>query len=153
MEPDRVRPPVVTVVAGRGSRSASIRLVGDMDMLDEPALADAVDCLLDSQPEVVVVDLSAVTFVCSTFANFVADVHAAVPGASLILRHPSRMARRVLAITGLDTLVTIPDDAGSAEGCEPHSADRGPVKGDVSTTDTVEAAGVRVGPHLSPRRA
>jgi hypothetical protein len=39
----------------------------------EPALADAVKYLLGSETDAVVVDLSAVTFVCSTFLNFVAD--------------------------------------------------------------------------------
>ena len=125
MESVRVRPLVVTVDATPLSRSASIRLVGDMDLGDKPALADAVELLLGSEPEVVVFDLSAVTFVCSTLANFVADVHTAVPDASLILCNPSPMARRVLAITGLDTLVTMPDDVGSVRECEPHGADRG----------------------------
>jgi anti-anti-sigma factor len=124
---DEVRssPLVVTVVAGPRARSAWIRLVGNVDMHGEPALAYAVECLRPSGPDAVVVDLTAVTFVCSTFVNFVADVHAAVPDASLILHSPSPMTRRLLAVTGLDTLVTMPDDIESTHEYEPGGADRG----------------------------
>jgi hypothetical protein len=90
--------------------------------LDAPARG-AIGCLF--RPDVVVVDLTAVTFVCSTFANFVAAVPAAVPGATLVLHNPSRMTRRVFALTGLDTLVTMPTRSGG-----PHvTASRVPEKG------------------------
>ena len=121
----RTSPLAVTIAAPPGARSVWIRLFGDVDMGGEAALADAVECLLRSRPEVVVIDLIAVTFVCSTFANFVADVHAAVPHAALILCSPSRMARRVLAATGLDTIVIMPDDIEPTYACEPGDADRG----------------------------
>jgi anti-anti-sigma factor len=113
MDEVRRRSLAVTVVGGPLTRSARIRLVGDVDMSGKPALIDAVRRLAGSAPDVVVVDMTAVTFVCSTFANFVAEVHDAVPDAALILQGPSPMARRVLAITGLDELVTMPDDVGS----------------------------------------
>jgi len=65
--------------------------------------------------DIVVLDLTAVTFVCSTFANFVAHVHTAVPDASLLLHNPSRMARLVLTTTGLDTIRTGRDDTAPVE--------------------------------------
>lgn len=104
------RPFVATVIAEPLARSAWIRLVGDVDIGVEPALAGAVDRLSRSRHDVVVIDLTAVTFACSTFANFVADLHAAIPDAALILHNPSRMVRRVLLITGLDAVVTMPAD-------------------------------------------
>jgi hypothetical protein len=96
MDEVRSSPLVVTVVGGPRARSAWIRLVGDVDMAGAPALADAVGCLF--RPDVVVVDMTAVTFICSTFTHFITAVHAAVPDASLILHNPSEMTRRVLAV-------------------------------------------------------
>jgi anti-anti-sigma factor len=110
MDEVRSSPLVVTVIGGPRPRSAWIQLVGDVDIGAKPVLADAVECLCRSGPDVVVLDLTAVNFVCSTFATFVADVHTAVPDASLILHNPSRMTRRVLAVTGRDTLVTMHDN-------------------------------------------
>ncbi|GAA0931520.1 STAS domain-containing protein [Virgisporangium aurantiacum] len=110
----RSGPLAVTIDAPPGAGSARVSLVGDVVMGVEPALADAVARLSRSRPDVVVLDLTAVTFVCSTFANFVADVRTAVPDASLVLHHPSRLARLVLEITGLDPIPTGGDDAGPA---------------------------------------
>lgn len=106
----RPGPLAITINAQPSAGSVWIRLVGDVVMGAEPALADAIERVSRSRPVVVVLDLTAVTFVCSTFANFVADVHAAVPDASLLLHKPSQMARLVLAITGLDKIFARPDD-------------------------------------------
>ena len=103
--------PLVATVAAQ-PHSALIVLTGGVDMTGEPALAGVIEALSRSRPDVVVVDLTAVTFVCSTFVNFVSDLHDAVPNAVLILRNPSRMARRLLAVTGLGLVVRMSDDAG-----------------------------------------
>ena len=137
------RPLVVTVVARPRARCAWIRLVGDVDMGGEPALADAVNQLFRSEPDVVVVDLTSVTFVCSTLANFVADVHAAVPDASLFLHGPSRMTRVVLAVSGLDTLVAMSDIESTCVG-ESGGADRGRASIPVHISHTTLDGVVRV---------
>jgi anti-anti-sigma factor len=100
-------PPVVSIVARPDSPSAWIRLIGDLDMAAEPALASAVKRLNGRPIHFIVVDLTAVTFACSTFANFVAALHRDHPEADLVLHHPSRLVRVILAVTGLDGYVTM----------------------------------------------
>lgn len=106
----RTGPLGITIVTQPATRSVWVSLAGDVVMGTESALADAIEQLSRPRPDVVTLDLTAVTFVCSTFANFVADVHTALPDASILLHDPSRMARLVLAITGLDTVLTRYDD-------------------------------------------
>ena len=107
----RINPPIVTIVGRHETRSTWIRIVGDVDLGGEPALADALGSLSRSRPETVVLDLTAVTFVCSVFANFVAAVHDTVPDAVLVMHNPSPMARLVLRLTGLDTDPVVCDGA------------------------------------------
>src|SRR5687767_11029571 len=85
-------PPIVSIVARPTTPSAWIRLVGDLDMAAEPALAEATDRLRALTLRLIVIDLTAVTFVCSTFANFLCSLHRAHPAAELVLRHPSSLA-------------------------------------------------------------
>ena len=100
-------PPVVSIVARPEFPSAWIRLIGDLDMTAEPALADAIERLTGRPIHLIVVDLRAVTFASSTLANFVAALHRDHPDADLVLHHPSRMVRVILAATGLDGYVTV----------------------------------------------
>lgn len=99
--------PIVTIVARPDSSSAWIRLVGDIDPAAVPALNDAVDRLSGRPRHCVVIDLTAVTFACSTLANFLAALHRAHPEAELVLHHPSRMVLVILAMTGLEDHVTV----------------------------------------------
>lgn len=100
-------PPIVSIVARPEAPSAWIRLIGDLDLAAEPALTDAVDRLKTNPLRLIVIDLTAVTFACSTLANFLAALHGTHPGCELVLRHPSRMVRVILALTGLDAYVTV----------------------------------------------
>jgi hypothetical protein len=63
-------------------------------------LADAADRLHALTLRLIVVDLTAVTFVCSTCANFLATLHRAHPDAELVLHHPFRLARLIVTGTG-----------------------------------------------------
>jgi anti-anti-sigma factor len=100
-------PAIVTIVARPDSPSAWIRLVGEIDTAAMPALADATGRLNGRSLRSIVIDLTAVTFACSTLANFLAALHHAHPEAELVLHHPSRMVLVILAITGLDDYVTV----------------------------------------------
>jgi anti-anti-sigma regulatory factor len=103
-------PSIVSIVARPDTSSAWIRLVGEIDMMVEPALAEAADRLNALTLRLIVIDLTAVTFVCSTFANFVAALHRAHPDAEVVLRHPSRMARVIVTGTGLGGFVVMSGD-------------------------------------------
>lgn len=112
-------PPIVSIVARPNAPSAWIRLVGDIDMTAEPALATAVDRLNGLPLRFVVVDLTAVTFVCSTLANFLATLHRAHPHAELVLHRPSPMARTIVTVTGLGTIVSTSGRPGTSAAIVP----------------------------------
>lgn len=103
-------PPIVSIVAPPDAPCAWIRLVGDVDMAVEPALTEAADRLHALTLRLIVIDLTAVTFVCSTFANFLAALHRAHPDAKLVLHHPSPMARVIVTATGLGEFVVSSGD-------------------------------------------
>jgi anti-anti-sigma regulatory factor len=103
-------PPILSIVARPDTASAWIRLVGDVDMAVAPALAEAADRLHTLTLRLIAIDLTAVTFVCSTFANFLATLHRAHPDAELVLHHSSRMARLIVTATGLGELVVMSGD-------------------------------------------
>lgn len=98
--------PIVSIVTRPSARSAWIRLVGDIDMMAEPALATATDRLNGLPLRLIVIDLSAVTFVCSTLVNFLTTLHRDHPHAELVLHRPSPMARTIITVTGMDTIVS-----------------------------------------------
>lgn len=97
--------PTATIVARPYTATAWIRLLGDLDMAAEPALTDASDRLKVLTLHLIVIDLTAVTFVCSTFVNFPCSLHRTHPGAELVLHHPSPLAAAIVPMVGLDRLV------------------------------------------------
>ena len=104
---------IVTIVVRPDSPSAWIRLVGEIDPAAVPALADAIDRLNGRSLRSVVIDLTAVTFACSTLANFLAELHRAHPETDLALHHPSPLVLVILAITGQDEYVRVSQPVGN----------------------------------------
>ena len=100
-------PFTVTVVAGPAGHTATLRLVGDLDLAAEPTLADTMGWLSVLAPRAIVIDLTSVAFVCSTFANFLAHLHKRLPEAALTVLHPSHQARVIIRVSGLDAFVTV----------------------------------------------
>jgi anti-anti-sigma factor len=115
---------LVTMSARPGEAFAYLRLAGEIDIAAEPALADAVDRLHAVAPQTVVIDLGAVTFACSTLANFLVRVRRAIPdGASVVLCRPRPRVRHILNLVGMSAIVALPDDVPSlCSGAEPSSA-------------------------------
>ena len=88
-----------------------VSVLGEVDMASGPLLWE---CLAEAIPDAarrLVIDLSDTTFIDSTgLAIFVrAREQLRHRGAELILRTPQASARKVLSITGLDTVITIHD--------------------------------------------
>ena len=102
-------PLTVSVVAPPDGSSVWVRLAGDVDMAAEPALAEALDRLDGIGLRLVIIDLAAVTFVCSTFAHFLDALRRAQPHAALLLNHASAMVRLVVRVAGLDSFVVMTD--------------------------------------------
>lgn len=106
---DPVRNPGFGVQVCSDAQRSRVSLRGELDLVSAPHLRQVLDQLCrDGYPEIVL-DLSGLEFLGAgglTVFHEVDDQLRAV-NARLILRRPRRLTRRVLAITGLDTILTI----------------------------------------------
>ncbi|HZR95560.1 MAG TPA: STAS domain-containing protein [Gaiellaceae bacterium] len=90
--------------------SAVIRLAGEFDLYNAPALADALERV--SAAHAVVVDLTDVTFLDSTvLASLVRLKREMSEPGGLVLYGPSRDVRRAFRVSGLDRYFAIADAA------------------------------------------
>ena len=101
-----------TRVVRRGGEVV-VTVLGEIDIATGPLLWE---CLADAIPDAgrqLVIDLSGTTFIDSTGIAVFAQAHKQLRhrGAHLILRAPQASARKVLSITGLDTVIAIQDGA------------------------------------------
>ena len=87
--------------------SAWIRLVGGIDLATAPSLAGYADRLHGLFLRFIVVDLTAVTFVGSTFVKFLVRLRGDHPESELVLQSPPMVARIVLVSTGMDRQVVM----------------------------------------------
>ena len=102
-----------------GSNSATVRLIGELDIASTGAAWRAVE-QLDAGIRQIVLDLSDLTYCDAAGVGFLlaAQRKARTTGRELIVRHPSRPVRRVLAITG-DLDAICPADPPADEEPEP----------------------------------
>jgi anti-anti-sigma regulatory factor len=99
--------PVGHSVARSGPPSAWIRLTGGVDLATVPSLAGYADRLHGLALRLIVVDLTTVTYVGSTFVNFLVTLRDSHPESQLVLHNPSMLARTVLVATGIDRHVVM----------------------------------------------
>lgn len=96
-----------TIEAVHGDSNEIVIVRGDLDIATAPLLEAVLDTVLSTRPRRLEVDLAGVTFLD---AHALATLNAArrrqtARHATLVLRQPSPIARRVLALTGLDRLL------------------------------------------------
>jgi anti-sigma B factor antagonist len=109
---DRVRTdsePMFEVAVCSGAVGSWVALSGELDLAGAPHLQRVLDQLCrDGVPEVVL-ELSGLDYLgAAGLGVFLrADDRLRAAGGRLILHRPGRLARRILAITGLDTVLTI----------------------------------------------
>lgn len=90
----------IVVTVSPDQARAVLVLAGDIDMEAWPELTDAIHRLAAAPPDVIVVDLAAVTFVGSILPNFLARLRQAVPATTEVtVSHPTRSARFILRVT------------------------------------------------------
>jgi anti-anti-sigma factor len=93
---------------GNGLR-VDVRLDGELDLATVGLLTDALAGLRDERPELVVIDLSALRFVDArglrAFLGIDRELHAA--GGRLVLAMPTPHVARVLALTALDSQISV----------------------------------------------
>jgi anti-sigma B factor antagonist len=82
---------------------AVITLSGELDAFDAPELRRTFETVLENEPEIVVLDLTAVTFLDSTVLGAIVGLLRRVREASAELRTvlPDTTARRIFEITNL----------------------------------------------------
>jgi anti-sigma B factor antagonist len=114
--------PVFTVEVCSDALSSWVILSGELDLASAPHLRQVLDQLCRDGVLEVVVDLSGLEFLSAAgLAVFHrADDNLRAGGGRLILHRPGRLARRVLVITELDTVLTI--RPAIARGRDQHSS-------------------------------
>ena len=102
-----------------GSNSATVRLYGELDIASAGAARRALE-QVDAGIRQIVLDLSHITFCDAAGVRFLltAPAQARTAGRDLVVRHPSRSVRRVLALTG-ELPALCPADPSPDEGPEP----------------------------------
>jgi anti-sigma B factor antagonist len=84
-----------------GNNSATVRLLGELDIASADAARRALE-QLDAGTQQIVLDLSHITFCDAAGMRFLltAQEQARTTGRDLVVRHASKAVRRVLALTG-----------------------------------------------------
>ena len=90
--------------------TATLAFAGDLDLTTAPALTRHLEQAVAQQPRRLVLDLTQVTFVDVAAARLLAGATRAQPAAGPpVLRQAGPEARRILALTGLDSLCEFGD--------------------------------------------
>jgi anti-anti-sigma factor len=101
----------LSITSGADSSVDFVRIVGDVDLSDTEQLGLAARRLVSDNASAVYVDLAGTTYMGSTLLGFLAhlgdDGKARRP---LVLCRPTRAARRMIHITGLDERATVRPD-------------------------------------------
>lgn len=90
-------------VESNGSASVTIAVTGEVDLSTVRILQDAVDQVLEEEPDVLVFDLSQTTFMDSS--GLAALITAANRCRGVRIRRPSQPVSRLLEVTGLTTIL------------------------------------------------
>jgi anti-sigma B factor antagonist len=98
-----------TIEAVHGDSGEIVVVRGELDIATAPLLEAVLDTVVSQRPQRLDVDLAGVTFLD---AHALAALNTArrrltARHATMVLRRPSPIARRVLALTGLDRLFDI----------------------------------------------
>ena len=102
---------VLQVVLHEDESSSTLVLTaaGEVDLLTVGQLADAVTAALAGRPRVLVIDLTAVTFMNSSGLSILAQAHAAggAVTAVRVVATERSLAHRAITLTGLDQLLPV----------------------------------------------
>ena len=98
-------------VVGNPDGSVVVTVRGNLDIDSATVLSTALEQVLHAGEPRIVVDLSGVEFCDSTGVNVLLAAHQrlADQGGSLALAAPTSTVRRILQVTGLDTVFTVLD--------------------------------------------
>jgi anti-anti-sigma factor len=84
--------------------TAVVTLGGELDLAVRSALRDQLAEVLEKRPDVLVIDLAAVTFLdCGTASMMIQVSRLMASGRKPVLRYPRPQVRRLLEVTGLES--------------------------------------------------
>jgi anti-sigma B factor antagonist len=94
----------------QASDRITVQLSGELDMASAPRLERRLDQLRRDGAQLITLDLSGVEFLAAAGLSVFIGANQAqqAAGGRLLLTRPTRMTGHVLAMTGLDTMVSIP---------------------------------------------
>ena len=122
-----------------------VNLRGELDLVSAPHLQQVLDQLCRDGCREIVLDLSELEFLgaagLTVFHRIDTQLHAV--NDRLILHRPPALARRVLAITGLDSVLTIRPSIARSLACDPQRAQRGHRAVRTTETPSTRTASIR----------
>jgi anti-anti-sigma factor len=93
----------VEISAATTEDTVAVTITGDLDAVTVPVLRRHLAWALEQRPRTLVLDLAEVPFLDCAAANAIMEAGRALPAhRCLVLRRPCAIARRLLALTGLD---------------------------------------------------
>ncbi|MCU1485560.1 MAG: anti-anti-sigma factor [Actinomycetia bacterium] len=98
----------VRVEVTHGDRSSTVVVHGEVDVASAGVLEAAIDAVRDGRCREVVVDLGGVSFI--DLAGLRVLHLAATDGLGVVVRNPSRLARRVIGLAGMADALPIEGD-------------------------------------------
>ncbi len=108
------------------NRDVTVVLAGELDCASAPDLSALLTELIAKRPQQLVLDLANVLFMDCAGITLIVRARRALPAARpVILRSPSRQARRLLKITQMDQLCLIQDGLPRSAASPPEEDGRG----------------------------
>jgi anti-anti-sigma factor len=100
--------PPLSVRCHWNGRAATVIVCGDVDFATVSILSQRLSQVAARKPDRLVIDLSEARFIDAACVRALTRTRHALPGhCALVLRSPPRQVRRVLEVSGLDSLCTI----------------------------------------------
>jgi anti-sigma B factor antagonist len=106
--------PYLAITTEQHGQQLVLRLQGELDVSNADSLRQVVHGLLERAPQTLVVDLAGLGFAdCGGLSVFLAaHTRLAAQGHQLILMNAQPVIRRLLAVTGMDTVVRLSGSGG-----------------------------------------
>ncbi|GGM92980.1 hypothetical protein GCM10011609_33080 [Lentzea pudingi] len=108
--------PISVGISQVGDQVSVASIAGEIDMLTEAVVRDAVRCQLAAKPRLLVLDLTEVGFMASSGLDLILQIQARAleQGTRLSVVANQGSVRRLLSVSGVDTAVDLHHDLGSA---------------------------------------
>ena len=106
--------PYLAITTEQRGQQLVLRLQGELDVSNVDSLRQVLDGLLERAPQTLVVDLAGLGFAdCAGISVFLAArTRLAAQGHQLIMMNAQPVVRRLLAVTGLDSVFRLSDSGG-----------------------------------------